>query len=187
MIYECMNCRAKVKQATLSKTGSTVNCEDCGMPMVNITDWNGGKCSKCGSELPDKAKFCPSCGARTSNELKCPNCDSKLPRIVNFCPACGVQVKINDVSPSNILASLGYAGIKQCSVCKTYFPATKMNCPKCGMKCGETIITNALHEKAAKNGDTKAAAYLKKCAEIQMLKDVEEPIGFSINIKDKQN
>lgn len=64
------------------------------------------KCRKCGSVLPENAKFCLECGAKVEipfeNEIICPNCGSKTPKgkfcaecgakLQNICPNCGKEV-----------------------------------------------------------------------------------------------
>lgn len=72
-------------------------------------------CSKCGSQLPDGAKFCLNCGAQSSgspeNSLsyqagnskretvfegeihKCPSCGEVLGAFVTTCPSCGYEIR----------------------------------------------------------------------------------------------
>ncbi len=143
-------------------------------------------CTKCNKKWP-KGKFCEDCGGPLKDEVQellCPSCKTKLNAGAKFCPECGAEVDTTDESSSNDLVSLGYNGIKQCPVCKTYFSATKMTCPKCDMTCGESTINNALYKEAAKNGDTKAVAYLKKCAEIQRKREAEEKAAIEAEEKE---
>lgn len=48
-------------------------------------------CIKCGSELPEGATFCPSCGS--SAERFCANCGCRIKGEVDFCPDCGSAVE----------------------------------------------------------------------------------------------
>ena len=64
------------------------------------------KCSKCGAELPAKAKFCLSCGEKVvvvkEGEMICPSCGKPTPKgkfcmecgspLANICPKCGHEV-----------------------------------------------------------------------------------------------
>ena len=64
------------------------------------------KCLKCGSVLPENAKFCLECGAKVEtlaeNEIICPKCGNKTPKgkfcvecgakLQNICPNCGKEV-----------------------------------------------------------------------------------------------
>lgn len=64
------------------------------------------KCLKCGSVLPENAKFCLECGAKvetfSENEMICPKCGNKTPKgkfcvecgakLQNVCPKCGKEV-----------------------------------------------------------------------------------------------
>lgn len=62
-------------------------------------------CTKCGTELPENAKFCARCGAPvdgTPNEIprsspqkesKCPNCGEALPPFAAVCPSCGHELR----------------------------------------------------------------------------------------------
>lgn len=54
-------------------------------------------CESCGSEVPQNAKFCGTCG-KFFTFVRCPNCqhtgDSKL--FTNGCPNCGYAVKKNN-------------------------------------------------------------------------------------------
>src|SRR4051812_43077820 len=47
----------------------------------------GGPCPSCGSENPDRARFCMSCGTALSPH--CPNCGAESPPGAKFCIECG--------------------------------------------------------------------------------------------------
>ena len=48
-------------------------------------------CVKCGAEIKDGARFCPSCGARQA--LVCPKCGKELENPdARFCPNCGASL-----------------------------------------------------------------------------------------------
>src|SRR5688572_26987107 len=47
----------------------------------------GGACPSCGTENPDRARFCMSCGATLSPS--CPNCGAENPPGAKFCIECG--------------------------------------------------------------------------------------------------
>ncbi len=68
-------------------------------------------CSKCNSQVPDGAKFCPNCGALTApvsqNKSFCENCGLELPKGAKFCTVCGASVTKKasaEVKPSDVLA-----------------------------------------------------------------------------------
>lgn len=47
------------------------------------------KCSTCNREIPDHAKFCSYCGAKTERKLFCPSCGTGNPPQAAFCIQCG--------------------------------------------------------------------------------------------------
>ena len=51
-------------------------------------------CSKCGKALPDAAKFCPDCGAPSTEKEKmfCTSCGKELKDGAAFCTSCGAKV-----------------------------------------------------------------------------------------------
>lgn len=57
------------------------------------------KCSNCGTEVSDEAKFCNSCGSEivveepvNDNGTKfCSNCGYEMPQAIKFCPECGTS------------------------------------------------------------------------------------------------
>lgn len=70
------------------------------------------KCSSCGFENPDLAKFCNHCGAKIEQHGKtCPNPECKrsgLPEEAVFCPDCGTAITQtnNSETISSILSGL---------------------------------------------------------------------------------
>lgn len=52
-------------------------------------------CKKCGTELPDNAKFCFGCGAQTApKNIFCPQCGTSLPFGAKFCRNCGSAIQL---------------------------------------------------------------------------------------------
>src|SRR5688500_2358799 len=47
----------------------------------------GMECSKCGTENPERARFCMSCGNALANS--CPSCGTENPPGAKFCIECG--------------------------------------------------------------------------------------------------
>jgi len=57
------------------------------------------KCSKCGEEIPEGAKFCLSCGQKVEDPkddsmVKCPKCGASVPK-GKFCLECGFKFNTN--------------------------------------------------------------------------------------------
>ena len=48
------------------------------------------RCSKCGAENREGARFCDKCGANLS--LKCPSCGAENRTDANFCDSCGAAL-----------------------------------------------------------------------------------------------
>ena len=61
------------------------------------------KCSSCGEELPDGAKFCFMCGTEINLNLCC-GCGTELPVEAKFCFKCGKkrEVQATDDNVMNI-------------------------------------------------------------------------------------
>jgi len=76
-----------------------------------------GKCSKCGAEMPENAKFCLECGEKTElpRGIKCSQCGEITPA-GKFCLHCG-----------NPMA-------RKCPKCGTDVPANGKFCLECGGK-----------------------------------------------------
>lgn len=79
------------------------------------------KCLKCGSVLPENAKFCLECGAKvetlSENEMICPKCGNKTPK-GKFCVECGA--KLQNVCPN----------------CGKEVPQGAKFCLECGQRIG---------------------------------------------------
>ena len=66
----------------------------------------GIQCPKCGTVLPEGAKFCFGCGTKieesVSDQITCPHCGALTPKgkfcmacgakLQSFCPSCGAEV-----------------------------------------------------------------------------------------------
>ena len=74
-------------------------------------------CVKCGTEIPEKSKHCPECGA-PQNPV-CPKCKEILSSRAKFCPNCGEKI-----APVK----------KTCVSCGEELKATAKFCPNCGEK-----------------------------------------------------
>jgi class 3 adenylate cyclase len=55
-------------------------------------------CAKCGSQSPDRAKFCLECGAAFAS--RCASCGTELPPAAKFCLECGAKV-VERATPSS--------------------------------------------------------------------------------------
>ncbi len=78
------------------------------------------KCSNCGSEMPEGAKFCLECGQKAEepkkeNKITCPNCKAAVPE-AKFCLECG------------------YKFLTECSSCKAKLVPGAKFCLECGQK-----------------------------------------------------
>ncbi len=69
------------------------------------------KCTNCGHELSDKAKFCNKCGTRVTEAVSlakestvtafaCPQCGEKLKPNAKFCSKCGKKIETTVAAPS---------------------------------------------------------------------------------------
>lgn len=79
------------------------------------------KCAKCGSDLPENAKFCLQCGEKvvslSDNEIICPSCGAKTPK-GKFCVECGTPLS------------------NKCPNCGADVPTGGKFCLECGTKIG---------------------------------------------------
>ena len=50
------------------------------------------KCSKCGTALPEAAKFCFECGEKMPQKKFCMSCGASLPENARFCFECGAKI-----------------------------------------------------------------------------------------------
>lgn len=77
-------------------------------------------CPNCGTDNPDDARRCVSCGTQLAGGgNKCPHCKTPLPQGSTFCPSCGQPV-VSDFSA--------------CSRCGSQIPPGSKFCPRCGNK-----------------------------------------------------
>ena len=74
------------------------------------------KCSKCGAEIKENAKFCPECGEKQGSV--CPKCGANLKKNAKFCSECGEKIG---------------ASKKVCECGAELLEETKF-CPNCGKK-----------------------------------------------------
>lgn len=92
--------------------------------IANAVKPQTNKCLKCGSVLPENAKFCLECGAKvetlSENEMICPKCGNKTPK-GKFCVECGVKLQ-------NV-----------CQNCGKEVPRGAKFCPLCGQRIGGEI------------------------------------------------
>ena len=51
------------------------------------------KCSECGNEVDNNAKFCPNCGVSFDDENECKNCHHINKEGAKFCEKCGEELK----------------------------------------------------------------------------------------------
>lgn len=51
------------------------------------------QCPKCGTQNPEEAKFCSSCGIRLDGKVACPSCGHECDSEAYFCPSCGKQLR----------------------------------------------------------------------------------------------
>ncbi len=97
---------------------SSIDVNDFFKPKTEAAPESGsGKCSKCGADLPENAKFCLNCGERVPADdgmVICPECGNRVPK-AKFCPECGH--KFGNTCP-NCGASLT-DGAKFCMECGT--------------------------------------------------------------------
>lgn len=49
-------------------------------------------CSKCQTQIPAGAKFCPNCGTPVAAVGECPNCHAQTAPGAKFCPNCGTKL-----------------------------------------------------------------------------------------------
>ncbi len=72
-------------------------------------------CAKCGTAVPEGAKFCPSCGEKQASGSFCPECGAAVPAGAKFCPECGKKI-----------------GAPVCAKCGAWLAAGAKFCPECG-------------------------------------------------------
>lgn len=127
------------------------------------------KCSKCGGELVDDAKFCKFCGASVEAEswqIVCPSCGNSLSADAWFCSNCGARLDIKEV----------------------------VVCPSCGredgpdarfcVECGAPLAEVKRVKKVVVDGDNtqksaSAAPKVKSSGAVNGLKDLrDKTVGF---------
>ncbi|MBQ7351424.1 MAG: SPFH domain-containing protein [Clostridia bacterium] len=74
-------------------------------------------CIKCKTDIPEKAKHCPECGA--AQNPTCPKCGEMHSARAKFCPNCGEKI----------------APQKKVCECGEELKPTAKFCPNCGKKC----------------------------------------------------
>ena len=62
------------------------------------------KCSNCGAELAEGAKFCGECGTKVVKAMFCPECGAKCAPGAKFCGECGHKLGIIDASSTTAIA-----------------------------------------------------------------------------------
>ncbi|MBO5118801.1 SPFH domain-containing protein [Methanocorpusculum sp.] len=72
-------------------------------------------CAKCGTAVPEGAKFCPGCGEKQASGSFCPECGAAVPAGAKFCPECGKKM-----------------GASVCAKCGAELAAGAKFCPECG-------------------------------------------------------
>ena len=82
------------------------------------------KCENCGAQTPDKAVFCPECGANLAEQTKkktCPFCGNEVTKEAVFCNNCGERTD----------------GKSTCKNCGNVFDGAF--CPECGTKARQKL------------------------------------------------
>lgn len=107
------------------------------------------KCTTCGHELRDGAKFCPACGSQVdrntskTGEVRCPYCRGMIKVGSHFCPKCGslIVTKVNHGEPKPEAdngsepaaeAKLTLEGQTICPLCKREVQKGLRSCSYCG-------------------------------------------------------
>ena len=72
-------------------------------------------CAKCGTAVPEGAKFCPGCGEKQASGSFCPECGAAVPAGAKFCPECGKKI-----------------GASVCAKCGAELAVGAKFCPECG-------------------------------------------------------
>lgn len=102
------------------------------------------KCSNCGSENKDGAKFCRECGAEIAEkeqavgESICPECGNQLMKGALFCNRCGRNVSSESATTEKT---------ERCPNCNKLLKSGVMFCSECG-----TSLVKETVEKSKKNG-----------------------------------
>ncbi len=65
----------------------------------------GSICQTCGTQVPQNARFCPSCGKEVAARV-CQACGAQVPEGSHFCPSCGKEVVLPprlETQPSRVV------------------------------------------------------------------------------------
>ncbi len=92
----------------------------------------GAPCPQCQNPLPQGAKFCAACGAKTGGGQPCPQCQNPLPPGAKFCAACGTKIDAGSACPE-CQAQLP-PGAKFCAACGAKTGPQEIQCPECQAK-----------------------------------------------------
>jgi predicted amidophosphoribosyltransferase len=89
----------------------------------------GRACSRCGTEVPAAAAFCPGCGAPAPKvapiEL-CARCGVQLPTSASFCPTCGTPRALRPQP-------------RRCAKCGAELPDAAAFCLECGTRVAVAV------------------------------------------------
>lgn len=88
------------------------------------------KCTNCGYENPDTAKFCNECGEKLEPETVCPECGCKNKAGAKFCNECGYRFHKNNAHQTDV--STREQEYKTCSKCGGKNPKGTIMCRSCG-------------------------------------------------------
>lgn len=102
------------------------------------------KCPKCNTELSDRAKFCPSCGAAIESNTKsatCFYCHASIPADSLECPNCHHAF-----------------AVMRCPECQAVIPKSAIACPS----CGKTVNQNTAPSPQPKPSRPTAPTYTQQ-------------------------
>lgn len=116
------------------------------------------KCSKCGFELSEDAKFCTECGTKVEDKkdsIFCENCGSKMNKDSLFCSECGTKVGSATVEVKKEIKK----NVPKCPNCDVELEVDSMFCPECGTKIekGSKKTTKKKEEVVEKEETTEKA------------------------------
>ena len=97
------------------------------------------KCKKCGTENPDGAKFCASCGSKLEANI-CPKCGTANAEEARFCASCGASLAKEEVFEAEPqFESNEQQARKKCRICGYENPADEKYCKACGSQLVDDI------------------------------------------------